>query len=262
VFQAGGFTLIELLVVIAIIAVLISILLPSLAGARRNAQATICLSNIKQMGLASILYAQDAKDTVWDKATWYRISGDPGLLYQYVEYANKIGECPTNRRKRSDGSPPTGTGLFGAPLDFDFTFSTSTQGAKLGLQIFAAYRPPAAGIPPRKLAATDTPKLVAMKGVPLFVEESTIWYNEKYDDGQWGNQDQITMRHAGGGNIALLDGGATPFRPSTGASEPKQEAKDFECNDIYVSLSGRVGTWFRFDYRSPYRWINSPTDQW
>ncbi len=51
-----GFTLIELLVVIAIIALLVSILLPSLASARNQARNTVCTSNLKSMALATQLY--------------------------------------------------------------------------------------------------------------------------------------------------------------------------------------------------------------
>jgi prepilin-type N-terminal cleavage/methylation domain-containing protein/prepilin-type processing-associated H-X9-DG protein len=56
-----GFTLIELLVVVAIIALLISILLPSLARAREGARASVCLSNLKQMSSGVLLYATDQK---------------------------------------------------------------------------------------------------------------------------------------------------------------------------------------------------------
>lgn len=54
-----GFTLIELLVVIAIIAVLAAILFPVFAQAREKARQAACLSNIKQIGLASMQYSQD-----------------------------------------------------------------------------------------------------------------------------------------------------------------------------------------------------------
>jgi prepilin-type N-terminal cleavage/methylation domain-containing protein/prepilin-type processing-associated H-X9-DG protein len=54
-----GFTLIELLVVIAIIAILAAILFPVFARARAKAQAATCLSNVKQLTLASIMYASD-----------------------------------------------------------------------------------------------------------------------------------------------------------------------------------------------------------
>ncbi|MBC8140914.1 MAG: DUF1559 domain-containing protein [Armatimonadetes bacterium] len=59
----NGFTLIELLVVIAIIAILAAILFPVFAQAREKARQTSCLSNMKQMGTALMMYVQDYDET-------------------------------------------------------------------------------------------------------------------------------------------------------------------------------------------------------
>lgn len=61
--RSRGFTLIELLVVIAIIAILAAILFPVFARAREKARQSSCLSNIKQLSLGILMYAQDYDET-------------------------------------------------------------------------------------------------------------------------------------------------------------------------------------------------------
>lgn len=60
---AGAFTLIELLVVVAIIAIVAAIMLPVFAGVREKSRQTTCLSNLRQIGLAWLMYAQDYDET-------------------------------------------------------------------------------------------------------------------------------------------------------------------------------------------------------
>lgn len=86
-----GFTLIELLVVIAIIALLAAILFPVFSRARESARGAQCQSNLKQIGAASLMYAQD-----WDGVL--PISNTDGKLWDYqlmsyLNYESNISEA-------------------------------------------------------------------------------------------------------------------------------------------------------------------------
>jgi prepilin-type N-terminal cleavage/methylation domain-containing protein/prepilin-type processing-associated H-X9-DG protein len=101
-----GFTLIELLVVIAIIAILAAILFPVFARAREKARQTSCLSNAKQIGLATMMYTGDYDERMvimsMDAGTPGRIYGTrrypQELLVPYMKN-DQIWRCP------SDASP-------------------------------------------------------------------------------------------------------------------------------------------------------------
>src|SRR4030042_138791 len=60
----GGFTLIELLVVITVIALLLALLIPALRSAKEQGQRVVCLSNLRQLTLAWIMYAEDNNENI------------------------------------------------------------------------------------------------------------------------------------------------------------------------------------------------------
>lgn len=263
----AAFTLIELLVSIAIIAILIGILLPSLGKARGIGQQTVCLANTKQIATAAIAYAQNYNEQLWTSANWAREdigSGmyAPGLLYDFINIADEVTQCPTNKRRGKSGEDTDGSMYGDTHLDFDYCMAPFTQGARLSINISAAYLAPDGPGALRKLNATYEPLLTRFRTLPIFFEESTYWYNDDIPDGLWGNWDQITTRHQNAGHIAYIDGAAELFKAPHGVKEEWQERdKDFEANDIYVSPRGIPSSWRRLYWATPYDygWVNNPT---
>jgi prepilin-type N-terminal cleavage/methylation domain-containing protein/prepilin-type processing-associated H-X9-DG protein len=129
-----GFTLIELLVVIAIIAVLMAILMPGLSKAKKQAQATTCLSGLKQIGVGANLYAHDyeyfiPRGSTGTSAIWFM---------QYLPYLGQRhneGDYRSVKCYRCKSFPTTGVGLYDVPnsrqtvcyVMNDWTFSSRTD---------------------------------------------------------------------------------------------------------------------------------------
>src|SRR5688572_467386 len=93
-----GFTLIELLVVIAIIAILTAILFPVFARARENARRSSCQSNLKQIGMGWLQYAQDYDEIVMPLRQGPNASDPPFHWAQEVQpylKSNQIMVCPS-----------------------------------------------------------------------------------------------------------------------------------------------------------------------
>ena len=130
------FTLIELLVVIAIISILAAMMLPALKGAKDQAQAIVCKGNLKQVGLAFMMYANDFNGSIFIHQPGHNWWND---IKGYIDgdkdgYETMVMRCPSSRQPGwenwpsygynwwylfgRDGSPPWYIGDY-APMPLD-----------------------------------------------------------------------------------------------------------------------------------------------
>jgi prepilin-type N-terminal cleavage/methylation domain-containing protein len=120
----AAFTLIELLVVIAIIAILAALLLPALAKAKEKAKQTTCLNNLKQIGIACVLYRGDHNDVNTPQRLCPDTPNDPYGL-----------SAPVPSGTSANNPPPTGPNeTWWAPYDpTQIPDGAPGAGYKLGL---------------------------------------------------------------------------------------------------------------------------------
>ncbi len=192
-----GFTLIELLVVIAIIAILAAILFPVFARARAKARQTSCLSNLKQIGLAMTMYADDFDGlmpyhiiTIGASSTYLNYLG---TLEPYVRNSD-IFVCPERRDIDFAGNDDT---------SLCYVYNRELNGAMMDVM----------GDPAGVLSVMDGVAVSCRYiGDEIFVDIDGSTYTEDPNEGTSPNR-VIFSRHNDGGNCLFLDGHAKWLRP-------------------------------------------------
>jgi prepilin-type N-terminal cleavage/methylation domain-containing protein len=217
-----GFTLIEVLVVVAIIALLISILLPSLSRAKAMTRMVQCQSNLKQLATAFATYSVGSKGRLpgaWDvNADWlghlnkpgvpglaYGRNPEDGTIYKYMGKNKLAYACPDDNVPRDFVSNPQDS-------RYSYTSNTLLSGAKVEMLAGAHYRRSGDPKDPKNFNETDhTRDMRPLPGVPMIVEEDPTNYLIYVDDSCWSNLDCLAARHMatgnnpGFGNIAFHD---------------------------------------------------------
>ncbi len=197
----SGFTLLELLVVIAIISILAALLFPTLSRVREKAQQMSCLSNIRQLGMATIQYTQDSDermpsttDNTWGVNThggwmFYKTfpaltprAYDPsqGSLYPFVQNA-AVFVCPDDTAGQQSGD--------------SYAINACVDEEKIVNNLRAG----------RHLAVFDNPSSWMLFGEEAFGDYHTASTNDAYFD--W-ITDSLSQRHSDGQNIVYIDGHA------------------------------------------------------
>lgn len=234
----SGFTLIELLVVIAIIAILAAILFPVFAQARDKARQSVCSSNLKQLGTAIMMYAQDYDETYpcystypGEKIHWY------DMINPYVKaqnFTSSIFFCPSVGKKRIGGNEASGYGVnylhvISYPPIFGYAKDPCCKqwwnDRDNGPQALARLPRPA-----DTFMITDTQQdCGADKGsgwaaiyCPVELPKGPPWAAGACVDKSYGLAD----RHAGGGNYLMADGHNKIMRRNAVLTAPLDPGKE------------------------------------
>lgn len=218
----NGFTLIELLVVIAIIALLAAILFPVFARARENARRSSCQSNMKQLALGLIQYAQDNDSRLLQyNAVNYNAVSSPngyfgnvvGPIFPYVK-SDQVFRCPSAPRMQGGQYTMSGGGAgrygygttYGVPYEQNWSARISV----------AMYLGEFAGIPnPTNPGTTLIDRFPEPARQCAFAE--TRYFTSSYEDFGYGWDSfnalgfpssgyNTKQRHLDGANYAFLDG--------------------------------------------------------
>jgi len=197
--KRNGFTLIELLVVIAIIAILMAILLPALNRVKEQGQRAVCLSNVKQLTLAWIMYANENDDKIVNASTFYSRDGEPAWIGARSSTSGTVEE---RRENLKDGI------LYEFCNDVDiYRCPTGIRGEVLTYAIVDALNG-ARSIPGTKDLMIKRLSQIRRPGERfVFIDEGKISpdsWTVFYDQESW--WDRPMVRHGDGTNFSFVDG--------------------------------------------------------
>lgn len=159
--RRNGFTLIELLVVVAIIALLISILLPSLGKARERARTVACQSNLRQFGLQFGIYANEWNG--WTPQSFYQLGSDGKVSFNNPWYCLIARQMNMNldywggALNSSPPGPPKSLSIWRCPNNLVQKYPNSCNGP-VG-EFWGSYSPNSWDTDTARLTGSDLAKL-------------------------------------------------------------------------------------------------------